>query len=126
MANVDTTLTFTIEEDLVATFDASMLPSGYETLREDHENIINISDGVTSLGTPVTVTISASELTDTDNAISAVGLSTSGNAGDGASSVDVTPNANNRVDALYLHITTADVSGGNKSATVRVRLQQPD
>ena len=100
MANVDTTLTFTIEEDLVATFDASMLPSGYETLREDQENIIDISDGVTSLGTPVTATVSAAELTDTDNAITTVGLSTSGTAGAGASSVGVTPNASNGVDAL--------------------------
>ena len=126
MANVDTTLTFTIEEDVTATFDVDMLPAGYATLSENEENIINISDAITSLGTPTTTTISTAEITDTDNAISAVGLSTTGTAGDGTASVTVTPNSDNGVDALYLHVTTANISGGDKTATVRVRLEQPN
>ena len=126
MANVDTTLTFTIEENVTASFDVSMLPAGYATLGENQENIINISDAITSLGTPTTMTISTAEVTDTDNAISAVGLSTSGTAGDGTASVTVTANSSNGVDRLYLHITTANISGGDKTATVRVRLEQPN
>ena len=126
MANVDTTLTFTIEENVTASFDVSMLPAGYATLGENQENIINISDAITSLGTPTTMTISAAEVTDTDNAISAVGLSTSGTAGEGTASVSVTPNSRNGVDALHLHVTTANISCGDTTATVRVRLEQPN
>ena len=126
MANIDTTLSFVVVEDLVAAFDATLLPDDYENIREDQENIIDISDGITGLGQPVTMTISTAEVTDTDDAVTEVGLSTSGNAGEGSASVTITPNADNQVDDLYLHITTADISGGNKNADIRVRLEQPD
>ena len=126
MPNVDTILSFVVEEDLAATFDVSALPAGYANLRENHENIIDIAAAITSLGSPVTMTISTAEVTDPDSAISGVGLSTSGNAGDDSPSLNVTPNADNQVDALYLHITTVNITGGNKNATVRVRLEQPD
>ena len=63
------------EEDITSTsdtaaFDVGVLPSGYANLRENHENIIDISDAISGLGTPVTMTISTAEVTDTDNAIS--------------------------------------------------------
>ena len=119
-------VSFQGRNELKAKFDVSMLPAGYANLSENQENIINISDAITSLGAPATMTISTEEVTDTDNAISAVGVSTSGNAGDGAASVTVTPNASNGVDALYLHLTAADITGGNKMTDIRIRLEQPD
>ena len=124
MANVPVALSFIVENDSTFTFDANDLASGYDTLRENQENVVDIAAGVQA-HFPSTTSYSIAETTDANDALTSVGLSMTGTAGDGASSVTVTPNDDGTVDALYLHLTTATVDA-NQNITVTLTAAQPD
>lgn len=117
-----------IVEDVTITLDA--IPMTVRSFRENQDHYFNVGAYINQ-STPVSIIFAVSEQSDTDNAISGLGLAyrtdTSMEASTltYASSVTLTSGQASAIEELWIKFTAANITGGDKNVTIRMTVTDP-